>query len=364
MFEFGVCGRCGAGYVIGRKDVPVTGEGDVVVHAPPQRGGLTYLLLDEQAAEDDEDEAAVVDDERAKTNTWPGWLCTACGRLSEAGTAHCACSAYQQVTVAEPSKSKSRKTAVSDEIGKPLRRCPACTGRTNSDIVLRFFTGQDAPVAVVATALYQSLPGDPYTATRSDIPAIGEGRKLLSFSDNRQDAAFFAPYLQRTYSRAVQRRLLWEVLKRSPEELLRFEDIVPRLRRLAEDRFVIDPDDSSAAKNATVRRWLMAEVLATDRRQSLDSVGLAEITVDTPQGVATPVALTKLGFTRAEALDIAAVMLETLRSNAAVSLPEDVDIADQAFAPRNTVTAVRFAAAPTASSHGRPPVARTAAWTT
>ena len=342
MFEFGVCGRCGASYIIGRKEEPATGDGVVIVHAPPQHRGLTYLLLDEQATEDDEDEAAVVDDEQAKTNTWPGWLCTACGGLFEDGTARCACSALRQVTVAEPSKAKPRKTVAGaaslNEIGKPLRRCPACTGRTNSDIVLRFFTGQDAPVAVIATALYQSIPGDPHTAT------IGEGRKLLSFSDNRQDAAFFAPYLQRTYSRAVQRRLLWQVLHHSQQHHdgpLRFEDLVPRMRRLAEEHLVLDPDSSSATKNTTVRRWLMAEVLATDRRQSLDSVGLAEITVDTPQGVAAPVALTKLGFTQTEALDIAAVMLETLRSNAAVNLPEDVDIADQSFAPRNIVTAVR-----------------------
>lgn len=330
MFEFGVCNRCSAEFLIGDRTNPDEDGHLAVRQAPAQRRNLMYLLLADQIDNDDEDEAAVVDDAEVEADVDRRRLCTACGSLAESANEPCSCGATGAsliVTFAKPKR------------GQPLRRCPACSGRTNSDIVLRFFTGHDAPVSVIATALYQCLP--PEDPPDGQVTAIGEGRKLLTFSDSRQDAAFFAPYLDRTYSRAVQRRLIWEALDRNRAEELRFEDIVPLAQRLAEDSLVIDPDDSDASKRNQVRRWLMAEVLATDRRQSLDGVGLAEITVAVPRGVTVPAALRDLGFSDQEVLDLAAVLLDSLRRQAAVHLPDGVDISDQAFAPRNLVTAAR-----------------------
>ena len=334
VFELGVCDRCGASYLLGSEDADADAR-VIVKQALPQERRLLYLLLDDQAEHDDEDEAAIVDDETVQATIDRRVLCTACGCLSEEGQLPCPCHGDPRTrtvtaTVVKPARA-----------GQPLRRCPACSRRTNSDIVLRFFTGQDAPVSVVATALYQSLPAVPPAASNLLAPEVGEGRKLLSFADSRSDAAFFAPYLDRTYSRAVHRRLVWEALSSNAENDVRFDDLVPRIRRLAEDCLVIDPDDSSASKSAQVRLWLMADVLATDRRQSLDGVGLAEITVAVPRGVSSPPGLASLGFTDSEALDLALVLIDTLRSQAAVHLPDDVDIEDQTFAPRNVVTAVR-----------------------
>ncbi len=332
MFEFGVCNRCSAEYLIGDSANPDEGGHLAVRQAPAQRRSLMYLLLGDQIENDDEDEAAVVDDAEVEAEVDRRRLCTACGSLAESANEPCGCGATGASLVVTYAKPKR---------GQPLRRCPACSGRTSTDIVLRFFTGHDAPVSVIATAVYQCLP--PEDPPAGQVTGIGEGRKLLAFSDSRQDAAFFAPYLDRTYSRAVQRRLIWEALDRhrDEDEGLRFEDLVPLIKELAEDSLVIDPDDSSAAKRNQVRRWLMAEVLATDRRQSLDGVGLAEITVAVPRGVIAPAALRQIGFSDQEALDLAAVLLDSLRRQAAVHLPAGVDITDQAFAPRNLVTAAR-----------------------
>ena len=330
MFEFGVCNRCSAGFLIGNTAQPDEDGHIVVTQAPPRKGSLLYLLLDDQTTDDDEDEAAVVEDGDVAADIDRRRLCTSCASLSEEVDKACGCGhrdASITVTYARPKR------------GQPLRRCPACSARTPAEIVLRFFSGQDAPVAVIATALYQSLPAEPPRADR--MLGIGEGRKLLAFSDSRQDAAFFAPYLDRTYARAVQRRLIWQALQQHRGEDLRFEDLVPVIRRLAEDSLVIDPDQSARSKDTRVRNWLMAEVLATDRRQSLDGVGLAEITVAVPRGVTLPDGLSNLGFSHSEAIDITSMLLDSLRRQAAVHLPDGVDIYDQAFAPRNTVTAAR-----------------------
>ena len=331
MFEFGVCNRCSAAYLVGDSASPDEDGNTMVTQAPPQKRSLLYLLLDDQVDDDDEDEAAVVDDDEVLADVDRRFLCTACGNLSEEIGESCSCGASGaslEVTCAKPRR------------GQPLRRCPACSGRTTASIVLRFFTGHDAPVSVVATTLYQALPPEPPPA--GQVSAIGERRKLLTFSDSRQDAAFFAPYLDRTYARAVQRRMIWQTLEKHRDEAFRFEDLVPVIRRLSEEHLVIDPDESSRSKDTQVRRWLMAEILATDRRQSLDGVGLAEITVAVPRTVTVPPALERLGLSAREAIDIAAVLLDSLRRQAAVHLPEGVSIEDQAFAPRNIITAARM----------------------
>ncbi len=74
-----------------------------------------------------------------------------------------------------------------------LSRCPCCgAGAGQFDSVMRrFATGEDAPTAVLAEELLRQLP-----VTQPELPA--GGRKLLAFSDSRQRAAFFAPYLNQT----------------------------------------------------------------------------------------------------------------------------------------------------------------------
>ena len=328
MFESGVCAKCGAAYLVGIRRP--RGRSTFLESARPFTTNLTYLLLEEEVLTDDEDEEASVQDDLIAANVDKRVLCAACGSLTEGPESSCDCGVYQEVrvTVAHPSKP-----------GEPLRRCLACSGRSNAPIVLRFLTGQDAPVSVIATALYQSIP--PSSESGKKVK-IGEGRKLLSFSDSRQDAAFFAPYLDRTYSRAIERRLIWQVAQRLHELSPRFEDLVTPIRRDAESALVLDEDDGPLRNTTRVRTWLMREVLAVDRRQSLDGVGLAEITFALPGGLSEVPALTELGFTRDETFDLARVLFDTLRMQGAVHLPEGVDITDPIFAPRNVVTTVRL----------------------
>ena len=65
-----------------------------------------------------------------------------------------------------------------------------------------------------ATSLYQSLPPAP-DPDQADQP--GEGQLLL-FSDSRQAAAFFAPYLEISYETVQRRRLILEGMGRAARE--------------------------------------------------------------------------------------------------------------------------------------------------
>ena len=73
--------------------------------------------------------------------------------------------------------------------GRYLRKCPACGGTagTDAEIVTGFHPGNFALSAVVTDSLYQTL-----REKAGEWQTPGRGRRLLAFSDNRQDAAFFA----------------------------------------------------------------------------------------------------------------------------------------------------------------------------
>ncbi len=91
---------------------------------------------------------------------------------------------------------------------KIMTRCTECGAQSRQGI-RRLRTDTNAAPAVVTTALYQQLP----EAVGETADQVGAGRKLLMFSDSRQGAAFAAPYLNRTYSRLLERRYMAQALR-------------------------------------------------------------------------------------------------------------------------------------------------------
>jgi len=337
MFELGSCRNCGSEYLIGT--ITETDEGtrrfDQAGQHEPR---LAYLLLFDELVDDDEDERASGVDVEAGTSIH--WLHSATGEICDrdpAGTGGDAPAAGGWHRVGLVASDKG-----------PLRKCVACSARRNGEIVSRFLTGTDAPVSVVATDLYQALP--PSGDDRLD-DEIGQGRKLLTFSDSRQDAAFFAGYLERTYRRAVERRLLHNAIQRVAVrgEAAMFDDVVASAVRHACDELVLDEDTGQANRNQA-GAWALQETMALDRRQSLEGLGLARIGVVFPRRYrkeGPPRALLDLGLTADEATTLLQMLLITLRQSGAVSSPEGVDVSEERFAPRNRAIGVRLAGAET-----------------
>lgn len=172
------------------------------------------------------------------------------------------CAAINQVNaLLEPCNCKNsqniRVIKVRSGHGKQTQ-CPGC-GSRSQNLVVRFLTGQDAANSVLATAPYQRLPARSRETVESQLepaddwvtgPSIANevartgSRKLLAFSDSRQDAAFFACYLDRTYRQILRRRLIVEALTEGLKDgtVWRVQDLVRPVRRLAEEAWLFGPE--------------------------------------------------------------------------------------------------------------------------
>lgn len=325
LFELGSCRKCRVEYVIGIKR-----GSNGVRRAPVGATPDIYLLLaaPDEEEQPDEDEDATPEE----TAGDPVWVCPGCSTILDDRTGSCDCAS-------PPARVQARHQLIGeDEPGRWLRRCGACHQSVNgADIVGRFLTDTSAPAAVVATALYQELP----PASDATVAAkLGGGRKLLAFADSRQEAAYFAPYLERTYDTEVRRSLILRALRDLYEDSpVGFDLLAGRLTTIAIDDLVMDPARAASDHRAEARRWLMQELLAFDRRISLEGVGHLRVGVGLPLEI--PAALRPLQLTDDEARGLLQLLLATLRSDAVMTFPTDVPRTDPVFAPRNKDVVIR-----------------------
>ena len=241
--------------------------------------------------------------------------------------------------------------------------------RSSQGVVRRFVLGADAVSSVLATALYkeikpknkkaddiyQSVDTDPevddwdtsveeedeYLEEERNLSHINEEkRKLLVFSDSRQDAAFFAPYLNRTYNQILNRSLIVEVLKQYRNEIVknkwRLQDLVPPLQKLINDASLLSNMSVQQQINE-IYKWLMKELISMDRYINLGAFGLLYFDLEKPRNWRVPNPLLKEPWclTVEEAWTLFKVLYDTIRMRGAVQFPDWVSPEDDYFYPQN-----------------------------
>lgn len=326
VFEFGTCQRCGAVHLAG--DLVHMSKSRYFRPAKNERAVHWVVITDAgRGVVIDEDEETLGKDKSAAEARGFHELCTGCG-------------AYGENTPCADDCPGGRKLSVREHGGKTriMSECTECGARARQ-VIRRLRTDTNAAPAVLTTALYQELP----TAADATVEQVGEGRKLLMFSDSRQAAAFAAPYLDRTYGRLLQRRYLTDALT-DPEyagDELSPADLASLAGRKATEAHHFAESATRMEVDRTVNPWVMAELMAMDQRQSLEGLGLMAVSMVGARQNDAPRALTRLGLTNAESWGLLEELLKTIRIQGAVTLLRDVDIRSEIFEPRNLTIRVR-----------------------
>ncbi|MEA4899804.1 MAG: DEAD/DEAH box helicase [Christensenellaceae bacterium] len=291
-FECAACTDCGRIAIIGVNDKK---NGKLKLPENSTDPNAEHFLL-----EDEED--GIMTDEVTETLPDEYLICAKCGTIKHKGDKDiCNCMDEFGVKVTKAQKSK--------ESG--MVRCPACSYGE----LRRFYLGSEAATAVLATALYDNMPSE-------------KTRQFLCFSDSRGDAAFFAPYMERTYRDFLRRRGIWYVAEQHREELQRepwtlgtFADELARY-------FDVNKTFAALGKNETLapisRRnaWiaLISEMYAARRPSSLSSLGAVSI-MPTCNAKFAPAFAAKYGLTAEEAKALLDLLLMDVVFHGAIQEP-------------------------------------------
>lgn len=338
VFEMATCKKCGSIYLVGEEKDNKLLQAKGITEDNIEKAAFYHVRQDITLPDEDEDIAEEVDEEIHEDEYV---LCAGCGTFSRT-------SLYDQV-ICDCVSSKKRLMKlfkVSDSGGK-IKRCPSCGTRGN--VVYRFLTGQDAPASVLATALYQEIPEreiemQPKSQEDSgwEDTEIKKSRKLLIFSDSRQDAAYFAPYLgDITYQPILWRRLIVEILNKKADEIIRdnwtLRDFVEPLRRRASEANLLE-GASIGEQKIQAWRWLIKEFTSLERRISLEGVGLIKFKLIKPQNV-SPISIffsqSPWCLNEDEVWELCEALIGSFRLQSAIEFPEDISPEDEFFSPRN-----------------------------
>lgn len=299
-FEVALCRECGQHYFVGKIS---NGKLKEAIRDPGHlEFGVSFFRPIENDSEDEEEDEVPEGGEKSVY-----WLCTRCGSIGE-GEPYCGHAAHFIRVVKEASPEDEDKA---DQIV----RCGACGySAAGRDPVREVVHGTDGPHAVIATTLYQSLPE--------------KRKKVLAFADGRQEAAFFAWYLEDSYRDILTRNLLLKIarsIKPFPAAGIGLTTIANEARTRYRDYFKQQESDDELTIHKNIWRALYREFLTAEQRVSLEGTGLIYWSIQWPDWIEVPKVLLQPPWSLNEqkAWDLMYILLDSMRKDRAVELRTD-----------------------------------------
>jgi len=295
VFEIALCRECGQHYFVGQKDSREK-IGEAIRDPSHYNFGASFYRPIENTWDKEKEE-------ELNNNTSEYQLCIQCGAIGKKIT-KCGHNNSIRVIKENPPKDEDR----ADQIAK----CGVCGYHASGhDPVQEVVHGTDGPHAVIATTLFQNLPVD--------------RKKILAFADSRQQAAFFAWYLQDSYENILNRNLLLKVVRElSPHTKvgLSLHELSIGLRDIYQKNNIFPPSigDLELRKETWCR--IYHELLSDEPRISLEGVGLIQWLIKWPPWFEIPKILLDLpwSLSEQEAQDLVLSLLNFMRSDNAVEL--------------------------------------------
>lgn len=347
VYEVSVCRHCGQAYILGNAEAAK----EVAAYwLNPRHEGtdaddefiprVYYRVLNNEAERDPDEDI--------------DWLCPTCGTLHdkpEEGKHR-----FEHEAIARIPVARNQSTGkAADEFEARCRHC----GYQSRVAIQPMRVSPEAAGSVVCYDLVRDVPpfeeeSDPasgglFAKAKAKSGSEVRAGSIICFSDKRQDAAFFAPAMERTYSSITRRQIIYEAVKTrgadggcTPSAAIHWmasilEKRYPKMLHL----YDYDSGDLACA-------WMLDELAAEDSRNSLDGLGVIRVEptafnegFDDPDVLDvvddTVRSLHDLGFTwmsRDDYVTFAKVCLDTLRERGAVAVPAGVETARSNFTKR------------------------------
>ena len=318
-FEYAGCNRCGAAFFIGYEEVF---EGKKSFKSESPIGQPIYVSVediflsnDNEDDEIDEDDAVQGDDPRTF------FMCVHCGEFAE------------KLEDLNPNCPSESKITVRSQLERT--KCLACGGQ-GRPAIRKLESGNDAAASVLATEMYQHMP--PAQLLEND-EAPGEGRKIMVFSDNRQQAAYFAPYIEDRYEKILWRKVIFQALQKlhasNPDETgFQLSDLVSRVVSLAKDASIFDSSLSAVGRSELAKQRIHFEVVNTESQNNLEGIGLMEVSVSLSDNPDLYAAFSRYNLEPTMASDLIQELLATLRLGGIMTFDDGVQVDSDLFKPR------------------------------
>lgn len=312
-FELALCRECGQHYLVGKLGGGSrTGQFTEAIRDPGHSEfGVDFLLpLEDQTDLIEEDEATEEAEDQATDQGHTYYLCLRCRAYWREGLPPACEHGSDASSILRVIRQRAREGQDS------LPQCTAC-GYRGPDPVKEVIHGADGPNAVIATTLFQLLPSD--------------RRKVLAFADGRQEAAFFAWYLGRTYEDMFFRNLILRTSRRlmpySPEGLS-LRDLAEELPAVIREEGLAGPMATPVELKRMAWRAVLREFLTNERRISLEGTGCGRWEIRWPPWFRIPGVLLREPWllSEHEAWHLLLLLLDTLRDVRAVHLPRDTGV--------------------------------------
>ena len=355
VFELANCQYCKQEYLVG-KTINNNGKKYFVQTSNDEKPEYYFISSLENTdilKEFDEDDSVENRENIQDLETYN--LCLSCGRITEHS---------EKIPFDCCSEQNSHKVVTVYKLsyrgrGNESNCCPCC-GSTKKGLIKRFLTANQPATFAVGKSLYDAIPPHPDIKQTNESAYSGadlfddlfddeldpeepqavdeSGRKLLVFSDNRQEAAFFAGYFEKKYRLIMWRKAILHVLNEAENHEMYIPDLIKQVRTEAEKTGLysldLNTNDSMTdrEKLEMAAHYVIDEFMASDAQTGLEGMGYIRVL---PDELKFKDGVSLAGLQGEELWAAITYMMDTLRKKGVFTYPDSIRATDEFFAPRN-----------------------------
>ena len=288
-FKIGICQNCKVPYIMGitaNNMLCIDDEIDIDESYADKAKRLEYYLIAD----------CLTDEEIQDLDNDPGfekyYICARCGYLRKAKSA---------ITTSDCEHFDTFRTTIYKFVGKDdlemddedvvtnnIHRCPVCDYKANNGgVIMGFHVGKDRATTLIAQILYDSMEyptkkekASPHSLFAKEDKIVQLRKQFLSFSDSRQQAAFFSKFLNANNDRFLKKSLIWYLLQQNDHHKISYLSLVSQLDDLFRKK--LHYTDEEAIKHA--KATALWELLLVDGRNSGEGIGLFAFKLNLDRG--------------------------------------------------------------------------------